>query len=90
MLTGPNNPTWLSQVLQSKNLLDWISDLDTKLEVKNVSEHVIAVAKAKNCLVKNIMELADREVDGTPQCLCLLPLDVPIAYDGANDLASPF
>lgn len=42
--------------------------MDTKLEIKNVADHIIAIANAKNVLIQNIMDLADREVDGTPQC----------------------
>ena len=49
-------------------MLDWVSDLDSKLEIKNISDHVISIAKARNILMKDILELADREVDGTPQC----------------------
>ena len=56
------------QIFQTRNLLDWVTELDTKLDIKNVSDHIIAIAKAKNTLMKNVMELADREVDGTPQC----------------------
>ncbi|KAJ3535468.1 hypothetical protein NM688_g6971 [Phlebia brevispora] len=55
------------KVLLSKNMLDWVSELDAKLEIKNISDHLIAIAKAKNILMKDIMALADREVDGTPQ-----------------------
>ncbi|KAI0348064.1 Rho GTPase activation protein [Trametopsis cervina] len=46
----------------------WITELDNKFHVRAVvQEHIIAVATAQNTLTENIMELADREVDGTPQ-----------------------
>ncbi|KAI0961569.1 hypothetical protein AcV7_000640 [Taiwanofungus camphoratus] len=49
----------------SRNCLDWMTDLESKLKLRNVSNHIISIAIAKNVLVDNIMELADREVDGT-------------------------
>lgn len=45
-----------------------MTDLESKLKLRNVSNHIISIAIAKNVLVDNIMELADREVDGTLTC----------------------
>ncbi|THH02843.1 hypothetical protein EW026_g1 [Hermanssonia centrifuga] len=55
----------LLQTLQAKNLLDWIYEIECKLQIKNVLEHIVPIARAKNILIKNLIELADREVDGT-------------------------
>ena len=40
-------------------------DLETRLKTKNVNQNIMSVAIAKNVLLENIMELSDREVDGT-------------------------
>ena len=47
-------------------------DLETRLKTKNVNQNIMSIAIAKNVLLENIMELADREVDGTQTCeLCV-------------------
>ena len=38
--------------------------------MKNVNHNIMSVAIAKNILLENILELADREVDGTLTCEC--------------------
>ena len=38
--------------------------------MKNVNRDIMSIAIAKNALLDNIMELADREVDGTLTCKC--------------------
>ncbi|GJE86123.1 Rho GTPase activation protein [Phanerochaete sordida] len=53
------------KTLQAKNYLDWISELESKLNIRNLSNDIVAVALAEDSLLDNIMELADREVDGT-------------------------
>ncbi|KAI0825122.1 Rho GTPase activation protein [Trametes gibbosa] len=55
----------LLRTLHSRNHLDWMRDLDTRLKTKNVNNNIMSIAIAKNVLLENIMELADREVDGT-------------------------
>ena len=45
-------------------------DLETRLKTKNVNQNIMSIAIAKNVLLENIMELADREVDGTQTCEC--------------------
>ncbi|CCL98960.1 uncharacterized protein FIBRA_00968 [Fibroporia radiculosa] len=50
----------------SRNSLDWMRDLEVKFRLKSIAHHIISIAIAKDMLVDNIMELADREVDGTP------------------------
>ncbi|THH34129.1 hypothetical protein EUX98_g93 [Antrodiella citrinella] len=55
----------MHKVLQSRNYLDWITDFETKLKLKDALEHVMAIAQSHDVLVDNIKELANREVDGT-------------------------
>ena len=43
-------------------------ELETRLKMKNVNNNIMSIAIAKNVLLENIMELADREVDGTLSC----------------------
>ncbi|OBZ79003.1 Ras GTPase-activating protein gap-2 [Grifola frondosa] len=58
----------LLKTLQSRNCLDWMRELESRLKLKNISIHIISIAIAKNILMDHIMELADREVDGTLTC----------------------
>ena len=58
----------LTQALHSRNYLDWMRELETRLKMKNVNQNIMSIAIAKNALLDNIMELADREVDGTLTC----------------------
>ncbi|KAI0778198.1 Rho GTPase activation protein [Trametes elegans] len=55
----------LLRTLHSRNHLDWMRELETRLKMKNVNNNIMSIAIAKNVLLENIMELADREVDGT-------------------------
>ena len=43
--------------------------MEAKLKLKSVSEHVMSVALSSSVLIRNVMELADREVDGTHRCM---------------------
>ena len=54
--------------MQAKNYLDWIHELETKLTIRGISNDIVAVSLASDSLVRNIMELADREVDGSERC----------------------
>ena len=62
------------KTLQAKNYLDWISELESKLSIRNLSNDIVSVALAEDSLLENIMELADREVDGTERCNVFLSL----------------
>ncbi|KAI0361607.1 Rho GTPase activation protein [Trametes cingulata] len=55
----------LLKTLHSRNHLDWMRELEARLKMKNVNNNIMSIAIAKNVLLENIMELADREVDGT-------------------------
>lgn len=59
---------FIAQTLHSRNHLDWMRELETRLKMKNVNNNIMSIAIAKNVLLENIMELADREVDGTLSC----------------------
>ena len=43
-------------------------ELEGRLKTKNVNQNIMSIAIAKNVLLENIMELADKEVDGTLTC----------------------
>ena len=45
-----------------------MQEFETRLKMKNVNHNIMSIAIAKNVLLENIMELADREVDGTLTC----------------------
>ena len=51
------------KTLHSRNHLDWMRELETRLKMKNVNNNIMSIAIAKNVLLENIKELADREVD---------------------------
>lgn len=51
-------------------------ELETRLKMKNVNRDIMSIAVAKNVLLDNILELADREVDGTLTCKCRIILSI--------------
>ncbi|KAI0257140.1 Rho GTPase activation protein [Lactifluus subvellereus] len=53
-------------VLDRRNYLDWMIDLGSKFKVEQLSSQLVSIAIAKNILLSNVFEMADREVDGTP------------------------
>jgi hypothetical protein len=56
----------LHQTINSRNFLDWIGDLENKMQLKTLSTQLMSIAVAKNTLIEQIFEIADREVDGSP------------------------
>ncbi|KDQ63550.1 hypothetical protein JAAARDRAFT_169494 [Jaapia argillacea MUCL 33604] len=56
----------LLETINSRNSLDWMADLESKLQLNTLSTQLISIAIARNVLIDHIFELADREVDGTP------------------------
>ncbi|TFK57085.1 Rho GTPase activation protein [Heliocybe sulcata] len=56
----------LLEMLYSRNCLDWMNDLDGRLQLTPLSSQVLSISIARNILLDHIFELADREVDGTP------------------------
>ncbi|TCD71534.1 hypothetical protein EIP91_008915 [Steccherinum ochraceum] len=55
----------MHRAMQARNYLDWIADFESKLKLKDVIDHVMSIAQAHDVLIDNIMDLANREVDGT-------------------------
>lgn len=56
-------------------------DLDVKSKTKQVSGQLVSIAVAKNNLLVNVIEMADREVDQTPSCESMTSsVDVPGFY----------
>lgn len=53
-------------MLKSRNYLDWMNDLGTRLNLKDISTQFISVAVAMNALVDSICEMANKEVSETP------------------------
>jgi hypothetical protein len=45
-----------------------MTDFENKLRLKTVSSQLMSIVVAKNVLLEQVFELADREVDGTPSC----------------------
>ncbi|KAJ6610911.1 GTPase activating protein [Mycena sp. CBHHK59/15] len=50
----------------SRNFLDWMADFESKFKLKTISHQLISIAVAKNDLIEQVLEIAEREVDGTP------------------------
>ncbi|ESK88880.1 gtpase activating protein [Moniliophthora roreri MCA 2997] len=55
----------LLKKLRSRNFLDWMTDLETKLKLKTVSTQLMSIAVADNTLIEQVSAVADREVDGS-------------------------
>ncbi|KAF8274095.1 Rho GTPase activation protein [Lactarius quietus] len=52
--------------LDQRNYLDWMTDFDVKFKTKQVSGQLVSIAVAKDNLLINVIEMADREVDQAP------------------------
>jgi hypothetical protein len=59
------------QTFNSRNFLDWMIDFESKLRLKTISTELMSIAVAKNVLIEQVFDLADREVERTPVCECL-------------------
>jgi hypothetical protein len=59
------------KTFNSRNFLDWMIDFETKLRLKTISSQLMSIAVAKNVLIEQVFDLADREVERTPICECL-------------------
>ncbi|KAL0071970.1 hypothetical protein AAF712_000893 [Marasmius tenuissimus] len=55
----------LLRKLRSRNFLDWLTDFESKLKLKTVGWHLMAMAVADKKLIEQIQTLADREVDSS-------------------------
>lgn len=45
-----------------------MGDLENRMQLKTISTQLMSIAVAKDSLIEQIFEIADREVDGTPHC----------------------
>ncbi|KAI0033182.1 Rho GTPase activation protein, partial [Vararia minispora EC-137] len=52
-------------ILDTRNYLDWMDDLESKLKIKHLSGALSAIAISRDKLLRHILEVADREIDGT-------------------------
>jgi len=48
--------------------LDWTSDLENRLKLKDVSDHLMSIAIANNSIIKHVQEYAQREVGHLTNC----------------------
>ena len=48
--------------IEEQNYLDFLADLEQKLRIEHVSQHVISLAMARRRLLPDLSQLADREV----------------------------
>ena len=52
------------QVLDGRNYLDWMIDFETQLGIKHVSSTLTAIAVSRRMLVKHLLNVAERDIDG--------------------------
>jgi hypothetical protein len=45
-----------------------MSDLESRLKLKNISSHLMSIAVATNVVIEQIQEYASREVENTATC----------------------
>ncbi|KAF9526482.1 Rho GTPase activation protein [Crepidotus variabilis] len=55
--------TRLLEIYNSRNFLDWVSDLESSLRLKSISTHLVNVAIATNSVVQHVQTYAAREVE---------------------------
>lgn len=46
-------------------MLDLLNDLEQELKLDHIAEHILAIAVARNVLMRDLFELAEREVGGS-------------------------
>lgn len=63
---------YIYQTVNSRNFLDWISDFESKMQLKTLSPQFISIAVAQHSLIEQILAIVDQEVDGTPHCKFIL------------------
>ncbi|KAJ6575115.1 Rho GTPase activation protein [Mycena capillaripes] len=56
----------LLQKFNSRNFMEWMADFESKFKLKTISHQLISIAVARNDLIEQVQEIAQREVDGTP------------------------
>lgn len=55
--------------MSQRNTLDLLNELEQEMKLSNVSDHVIAIAVAKHVLGRDILQLANREVESPLSCM---------------------
>jgi hypothetical protein len=45
-----------------------MTDFESNLNIKHISSTLLTVAGNRGMLLKNVLEVADREIDGSPNC----------------------
>ena len=61
----------IRQAFLSRNFLSWMADLESKLRLKNLSSHMMSIAVARNRLIPDLENYAEREVRAAPICKCV-------------------
>ncbi|TFK30445.1 GTPase activating protein [Coprinopsis marcescibilis] len=56
----------LVETFNSRNFLDWMTELETKLKLKHISAQIMSVSIANDALIEQIQEFAAKEVAATP------------------------
>jgi len=59
-----------------------MADLDTKFKLRETSGPLISMAVAKNVLLSNVFEMADREVEETTNCESRISFDAFLRLTG--------
>jgi hypothetical protein len=49
-----------------------MTDFEGKLRLRHTSAQLMSIAVAKNDLIEQVFDFADREVDGTPSCKAMI------------------
>ncbi|KAF9015162.1 Rho GTPase activation protein [Cyathus striatus] len=55
----------LSEILRSRNFLDWILDLETELNLRSLSVQLMSLAIADDKLIEQVQEFASRDIRNT-------------------------
>ncbi|KAH9486933.1 putative Ras GTPase-activating-like protein ngap [Psilocybe cubensis] len=55
----------LMKTCKSRNFLDWMSDLESRLKLKNISSHLMSIAVATNVVIEQVQQYAAQEVENT-------------------------
>ena len=64
--------------MSSRNILDLLNDLEQELKMDHVAEHILAIALARNTLMRDLFELAEREVGSTSSKLISTRLTISV------------
>ena len=48
--------------MSNGNILDLLNDLEQELKLEHVAEHILAIAVVEDVLMRDLFELAEREV----------------------------